>query len=197
MSADYYRRQVAQIRDKISRLSIDKCKAAAKAEQARKKALDAENAAARSLSASTKTSKAREAQRHHADECRAQDALRRLENKIQAEGKKLRSAEKSLSAAEITEARKQQTAQRRAGLEHDRVMGHIQHSLNRHAHLHEETAKELDRLKALPEEIVVAFFASDPGSNNENKLALDEEARLIGIQIRASKHRDAVKCGFR
>lgn len=62
-----------------------------------------------------------------------------------------------------------------------------------HAHLHEETARELDKLRALPEEIVVAFFASDPGSTNENKLALDEEARLIGIQIRASKHRDAVK----
>lgn len=193
MSADYYRRQVAQLRDKISRLSVDKSKAAAKAAQARKKALEAASAAARSQSASTKTSKAREAQRHQADESRAQDALRQVENKIQAEQKKLLAAEKNLSTAEANDARKQQTAQRRADLEHDREMGRIQQSLSHHAHLHEETAKELDRLKALPEEIVVAFFASDPGSTNENKLALDEEARLIGIQIRASKHRDAVK----
>lgn len=193
MSADYYRRLIAQIKKKISQLSVDRSKVAAKAALAKKKALDAESAAVRAQSVSTKASKGREALRHHADEGRAQDTLRQVEKKIQAEEKKLLAAERNLATAEASEARKKQTTQRREELERDREMLLIQSSLTQHAHLHEETARELDRLKALPEEIVVAFFASDPGSTNEDKLALDEEARLIGIQIRASKHRDAVR----
>lgn len=45
----------------------------------------------------------------------------------------------------------------------------------------------------LPQKIVVAFFASDPGSSSATRLALDEEARSIGEKIRSSQHRDSVE----
>lgn len=193
MGADYYRRQIAQLKTKISRLSADKSKIAIKVADARRKALDAENAGARSKSASTQASKAREALRHRTEEGRQQNALKQVEVKILAEERRLRAAEKSLVSVEATETKKEQRIQQRANQEYEREMSSIHHSLDHHAHLHQETAREIDKLKALPDEIVVAFFASDPGSTNDNKLALDEEARLISIQIRASKHRDAVK----
>ncbi|MDI3273490.1 hypothetical protein ACYZT3_14500 [Pseudomonas sp. MDT1-16] len=43
--------------------------------------------------------------------------------------------------------------------------------------MHDETALEIERLKALPEKITVVFFAADPGSNSSDKLALDEDFR--------------------
>lgn len=69
----------------------------------------------------------------------------------------------------------------------------MESSLKIHSSLHQEAAARIDKLSALPEEITVAFFATDPATASEHRLLLDEEVREIHQKIRLSDHRDAVK----
>lgn len=69
----------------------------------------------------------------------------------------------------------------------------VESSLKTHDSLHKEAAARIDRLAALPEEIKVAFFATDPATASDRRLLLDEEVREIHQKIRLSDHRDAVK----
>jgi hypothetical protein len=66
-------------------------------------------------------------------------------------------------------------------------------SLSHHESLHRQTIARVDLLSALPDEILVAFFATDPATASDRRLLLDEEVRDIQRNIRLSDHRDAVK----
>lgn len=192
MSIDFYRRQVAQHQNNIAKLQIEKGKAAAKAAQASKKSLDATAAAGRSRSASTITSKLRDAQRYATEEAKAQAEIGKIEVKIANENKKFVAAQGKLDQELTREQKKRHLVQQRTEHEHERRMRAIHADLSRHEQLHAETASLIEKLMTLPEEIVVSFFAADPGSTSMTKLALDEEARSIGEKIRASEHRDSV-----
>jgi len=206
MSTDQYRSQVANIQKSIAKLQGEKAKKVDAAAKAGKKNHDALAAAARSSSASTATSKIREATRYASEQAKAETEVGRIEKKIADEHQKLVTAQKRLEdelrrerkreeivhARQITDEKKLMAEQKRATSQQERVLYDLRQGLSRHEDLHVQTALEIERLKTLPEKITVVFFAADPGSNSATKLGLDEEARLIGERIRASEHRDSL-----
>lgn len=203
MSIESYRKQVTTYQQNIAKLQAQKGKLAVQGATALKKMQDASSAASKSKNASTIASKGREAARYAADHSKAQAEIGKWEGKIADEQKKLATAQGKLDQEVAREHKKQDAAQKkregdfkkqqadqkRAEQAHERRMCEIGAGLARHEGLHEETALQIEMLKALPEQITVLFFASDPGIN---KLALDEEARSIGEKLRASEYRDAV-----
>jgi hypothetical protein len=203
MSIETYRRQVSTSQQNIAKLQADKGKLSVKVAAALKKKQDALAAAGRSTSASTINMKQREAARYASDQSKAMVDMAKLDSKIADEHKKLVAAQCKVGQEEAREKKKQdaakkkrdadlkkqQTEQKRADQTQERRMREIGAGLSRHEGLHAETALQIEMLKALPEQITVLFFASDPGTN---KLALDEEARSIGEKLRASEYRDAV-----
>lgn len=207
MSVEQYRRQVAQKEKSITDLQSQKSRAFAKVVAARKRANDAANAAMRTTNSSTASTKLREAQRYGDEEARAMKEVSSIEQKISTESTRLNQENQRLQHALASEHRKQeqqqkkrlaeqkqiQDAQERSQRAHERTIFSMNANLARHERLHAVTASELERLNALPQKIVVAFFASDPGRDSATRLALDEEARSIGEKIRSSKHRDAVQ----
>ncbi len=207
MSVEQYQRQVAQRERTIADLQRQKGRAYEKVATARKKSNDATSAARRTTNLSTVNAKLREAQRYDDDETRALKEVSNIEQKISMETTRLNHENQRLQQAREADLRKQeqqqkkhlaeqkklQTEQERSQKNHERNMRNMTADLARHERLHMATASELERLTALPQKIVVAFFASDPGSNSTTRLALDEEARAIGEKIRSSQHRDAVQ----
>lgn len=207
MSVDQYRRQVAQREKNIAGLQKQKSNAFEKAVKARKKALDASIAAGRASSLSMRSMKLKEVQRYSSEEARAMKDVSDIEQKIAAESTRLIQENQRLQQALGAEHRKQeqgqkkhfaeqkklQEAQERSQREHERTMRSLHAGLSWHEQLHAETASKLEKLVALPQKIVVAFFASDPGCSSATRLALDEEARSIGEKIRLSQHRDSVE----
>lgn len=193
MSVDSCRRQVQQVQETIARLQQQKAREASKAAAAAKKSLDAQAAAGRTKSVLTIKSKLNEAQRYANDEAKAQKEVGKLEEKIAAERKKLVAAQKRLGQEEVRDQKKKMAEQKRVEQLNERRMKEITSGLTRHERLHSETAAQIERLSALPEKIVVAFFATDPTVEAEYRLRLDEEVRAIQQKIRLSDHRDAVR----
>lgn len=206
MSADQYRNQVASLQKTIAKLQGDKSKKVEETAKAGKRSADALAAAARSSSISTATSKRGDAVRYAGDQAKAQVEVGKLEKKIADEQKRLIAVQRRLDdevkrelkqqdavqAKHVKDQKKMFADQERAVREQNRKLRVLGDGLSKHADLHAATAKEIERLKALPEKIAVVFFAADPGSTSSTKLALDEEARLIRERIRASEYRDAV-----
>lgn len=207
MTVDSYRRQVAQHREAISKLQNERSKVAAKIATAQKKALDASIAAQRSTIASTVNSKLREVQRYASDEAKAHEEVRKIEVKISSETQKLVAAQKRLGQEEdkvskknIAEQKKRQAEQSKLLAIQQKAAQNTEHRLKsldlglaQQRYISQESMREIERLKALPEKICVAFFASDPSAATESRLALDEEVRSVQIKIQSSQHRDAVK----
>lgn len=206
MIIDTYRRQLNTHQQKIARLQADIGTLAVKAAAAMKKKNDAATAAIRSTTASTRSSKQREADRHAAEHGKVLVEIAKVEGKIADEQRRVVAAQGKVDQEAAREQKNQDAAQKkrevelktrdleqkRAGQAHERRMHEIGLGLARHEDLHAQTARQLEMLSALPGKITVLFFASDPGSTSSNKLALDEEARLIQRSIRASEHRDSV-----
>lgn len=186
MSTSLYRTQVEQHQRTIARLQGDKVKKVKAAANAGKKSADASAAASKTSSASTMKSKLRDAQRYDSEQTKALSDVSQLEKKILEAQKRLAQSEQRLAQALKREQQRLDAAQ-------EQRLREINDGLTRHEELHDQTAREIEKLKALPEKITVVFFAADPGSDKSNRLLLDEEARLIGEKIRASEHRDVLE----
>lgn len=186
MSISLYRTQVEQHQRTIARLQGDKVKKVKAAANAGKKSADASAAASKTSSASTMKSKLRDAQRYDSEQTKALSDVSQLEKKILEAQKRLAQSEQRLAQALKREQQRSDAAQ-------EQRLKEINDGLTRHEELHDRTAREIEKLKALPEKITVVFFAADPGSDKSNRLLLDEEARLIGEKIRASEHRDVLE----
>ncbi|MCY1294661.1 hypothetical protein D9M70_439660 [compost metagenome] len=193
MSIDMYRRQVIQIRSGIAKLTEQKAREAQKAADAGKKSLIAQSAASKASSTSTFQAKLREASRYADDQAKHEREVAKLEKKIADEQKKLVGAQGRLDSEEAKALKKRNDEQKRQQDAQQRQFRAVESSLTHHESLHRETIARVDRLSALPEEIVVAFFATDPATASDRRLLLDEEVREIQQKIRLSDHRDAVK----
>ncbi|MEK0363212.1 hypothetical protein [Pseudomonas sp. CBC3] len=186
MSISLYRSQVAQHQRTIARLQGEKVKKVKAAADAGKKSADASVAANKASSASTVKSKLRDVERYSGQQTKALSDVSQLEKKIFEAQTRLAQSEQRLA-----EALKRD--QKRADAAQEQRLRQINDGLSRHDVLHDQAAREIEKLKALPEKITVVFFAADPGSDHSNRLLLDEEARLIGEKIRASEHRAALE----
>lgn len=186
MSTSFYRTQVSQHQRTIARLQGEKAKRVTAAAKAGKRSSEASAAANKTSSASTMKSKLRDVMRYDSEQAKALTDASQLEKKIVEAQKRLAQSEQRLADAIKRE-------QRRADAAQEERLRQIDDGLSRHDDLHDQTAREIEKLKALPEKISVLFFAADPGSDKSNRLLLDEEARLIGEKIRASAHRDVLE----
>ncbi|MDG9926914.1 MULTISPECIES: hypothetical protein [unclassified Pseudomonas] len=193
MSVDMYRRQVAQLRGVIARLMEQKAKETQKAADAGKKSLAATTAADKSKSLSTVNSKMREASQHAEAQAKHLNEAAKIEKKIAGEQKKLGDLQKRLDDEESKLLKKKSLEQKRYQDSQLRQLREVESSLERHDYLHRQTMARVDKLSALPDEIVVAFFATDPATASDRRLLLDEEVREIQQKIRLSDHRDAVR----
>ena len=193
MSMDMYRRQVAQIRDGIAKAMEQKAREVQKAADAGKKSLSARSAASKTSTTSTLQSKLREASRYAEEQAKHEREVAKLEKKIADEQKKLGVAQGRLDSEDAKALKKRNEEQKRQQDAQQMQLRTMKSSLTQHEILHRETIARVDRLSALPEQIVVAFFATDPATASDRRLLLDEEVREIQQKIRLSDHRDAVK----
>lgn len=193
MSLEMYRRQVTQLRTNIARLMEQKAREAQKAADAGKKSLAAQSAASKTSSTSTFQTRLREANRYADEQAKHEREVAKLEKKIAEEQKKLGGAQTRIDSEELKALKKRNDEQKRNQDAQKRQFQAVESSLTHHDSLHRETIARLDLLSALPEEIVVAFFATDPATASDRRLLLDEEVREIQQKIRLSDHRDAVK----
>ncbi|MBH3442376.1 hypothetical protein I5L59_02125 [Pseudomonas moraviensis] len=206
MIIDNYRKQVITHQQNIAKLQADVGRLAVKAAAAMKKKNDARTAASRSTSLSARNVKLREADRQAGEHGKVLVEIAKVEGKIAEEHRRMTIAQGRLEL-EVSREQKQQDAtqkkreaevrahereRQRANQARERQMHEIGQGLARHEDLHVQTARQIEMLKALPAKITVLFFASDPGSTSSDKLALDEEARLIQNSIRASAHRESI-----
>lgn len=193
MSADMYRRQVANIRDAITKLMDQKARESQKAADAGKRSLAAVAAASKTKLLSTATSKLKEANRYADSQAKSLGEVAKLEKKIAAEQKKLATAQGRLDGEEAKTLRKRNIEQQKLQEAQKRQFREVESNLKMHDSLHREASVRIDKLSALPEKITVAFFATDPATASDRRLLLDEEVRGIHQKIRLSDHRDAVK----
>lgn len=193
MSIKIYRDQITQFRTGIANLMEKKAREAQKAVDAGKKSLTARSAASKSSSTSTIQTRLREASRYADDQAKHEGEVAKLEKKIADEQKKLGGAQGRLDSEEAKVLKKRNDEQKRQQDAQQRQFQAVKSSLTHHGSLHSETIARVDRLSALPNEIVVAFFATDPATASDRRLLLDEEVREIQQKIRLSDHRDAVK----
>src|SRR6218665_413950 len=193
MSAEMYRRQVACAREAIAKLANLKARESQKAADAGKKSLAAETAASKTKQVSTATSKRNEANRYADMQSKYLTEVAKLEGKIATEHNKLAAAEKRVDIEEAKALKKRGVEQKKLLDTQTRQFRAVESSLKEHEFLHREAAARIDKLAALPEQITVAFFATDPATDSGNRLLLDVEVREIHQKIRLSDHRDAVK----
>ncbi|MCE7521019.1 CHAT domain-containing protein [Halomonas titanicae] len=193
MSVDMYRRQVGQIRGAIAKFVDQKAKESQKASDAGRKSLSAESAANKTKQLSTITSKLKEANRHADVQAKHLKEVAKLEKKIATENKRLVTAQSRLESEEEKVLKKRNAEHKKMQEGHKRQLSKLEWSLKEHDALHNEAAARIDKLSALPEEIIVAFFATDPTIAADRRLLLDEEVREIHQKIRLSDHRDAVR----
>ncbi|WP_447893965.1 hypothetical protein [Vreelandella sp. GE22] len=193
MSIDMYRRQVTSLRDAKAKLIDQKAKESQKAADAGKKALAAESAASKAKQSSTITSKLKEANRFADTQAKHLGEIAKLEKKIAAEEKKLTTAQGRLESEESRAFKKRSAEEKKLQESHKRQFRSMESSLKAHESLHYDHTSRIDKLSALPEEITVAFFATDPATASDRRLLLDEEVREIHQKLRLSDHRDSIR----
>ena len=186
-----YRQRVNQARQQIASLQKEKGNLSKKSADLQKKTNSAETDATRTKNASNRSSKLREAQRAKDENASVTKRIGTIESKIATENGKLQSAEKSLAAEEAKEAKKRQRDAEQLNRKNQQQMNSMNSQLRVHGTLHRETLIEIERLRALPENITVLFLASNP--LDTGKLRLDEEARSIREMIRKSEYRDTLR----
>ncbi|MDR7151614.1 Skp family chaperone for outer membrane proteins [Hydrogenophaga palleronii] len=188
---EIYRGNVQRKREEISRLQNDKAKEQNKIADFTSKMQRASEAISRTKNISTIQSKSKEFERHQKDLSNVERKIADCERKIAAKYKELRTEEKRVAQEEEKESQKRRRDEERRMQENEKRMGGLNSILLRHDQLHKQAKIEIEKLKKLPEKIVVLFLAANP--IDQQQLRLDEEARSIAEIIKKTRHRDSVK----
>ena len=199
MSVSSYQNEVIRLQEKISGLRL---KIASENRQLASISSDI-TSLTRSLgsasSLSSLTSYASRIDSKQADSARVQKKIGDLEKDVANRMGELARAQENLSRAQDQERKKQdQEATKRDAEALKRSEEQLKRSREQtqefqkqaviQSHLRRQAMLDLNQL---PEKIKVLFCAADP--KNGRPLALDEEVRAIGAQIRAAKHRESVE----
>lgn len=188
---DTYRNTLQRKRRELLKLSDDKAKSQKKLSDYTNKIRKARESMRRSKIQSTINTKMREITRYEKSVVQEGDKLAKLEAKIVAKNKEVEKAQKKVDEEEKRIDKKRQAESRRQSQRQEQRFSEVNYVLSDHARLHADTKITLERLQKLPEEITVAFFASNP--LDQDSLRLDEEVRSIQEMLRKSQHRDSVK----
>lgn len=188
---DIYRRNVIRKREEIAKLQDNKAKEQNKVATLSAKINSASQAISRTKNSNTIQSKHNEIQRHQKNQATAEKNIAAIDKKIAQKQKELSNEQKKVSREEEKEAKKRNAASEKQTREQSLRMKEMDESIAKHDAMHKDTQKTLERLRNLPERIVVLFLAANPV--DQIQLRLDEEARSITEMIRKSAHRDSVQ----
>ena len=187
---DTYLSNVARKRQELAKLSSDRANESGKIQPLKAKILSAKSAISRTALASTIRSKIAEIERHEKSLAAIDKNIASIDGKIAtkekeiaAEEKKVRQEESKIDAQRIKDEQNRIKA-------YDRQMKSFGQSLQQHSYAQTQLADEIQRLKYVPEKIIVLFFATNP--HDTDRLRLDEEVRSIQEMIRKSAHRDSI-----
>ncbi|TAG46071.1 MAG: hypothetical protein EAZ30_13520 [Betaproteobacteria bacterium] len=195
MSIDSLQHQALGHQKKIASLQQKKSLELSKVAQETLRSNSAATAATKTNSLSITQTKMRDAQRHQEAAAKHQKEVASIENDIARENNRLNETQKRLNQARAQAQRTDTQERERAELAHKRRLAELDGRITRHDTLHAETIAEIEKLRSLPKQITVLFFASNP--LDQQQLRLDEEVRSIGEMIRKSEHRNAVKLDSR
>lgn len=187
---DTYRSALQRKRYDLAKLSADRAKIQKKWADCALKAQKASEAGSRSKSTSTVRQKLREAARHERNASQEAEKLAKLDSKIAAKHKEIGVAQRNVEKEEKNQEAKRQKNFQSHRKSQERHMREVSTTLSQHDQLHTYARTELERMKRLPEKIIVAFFAANP--TDQDPLRLDEEVRAIQEMLRKSEHRDSV-----
>lgn len=190
---DSYRRQVSQYQNNIAKLRSQKASELSKAVESGNKSRAARQAANKANSPSMNKIKNNDADRHAKDQAKHENEVAKIEAKIAAEDAKLIRVTAQLDNEIKKLDKKKADEQKRQADAQQRQFRSMESSLSRQDSQHRMLTERVNNLSALPENILVAFFATDPTTVSERRLLLDEEVRDIQENIRLSHHRDVVK----
>ncbi len=190
---DSYRRQVSQFQNNIARLRSQKANELHKAVESGNKSRAARQAANKATSSSMIKLKNNDADRHAKDQAKHENEVAKIEAKIAAEDAKLVRAVSQVDNEQKKIDKKRADEQKRQAEAQQKQFRSIESNIIDQKSLHQVLAERVEHLSALPEEILVAFFATDPTTVSEHRLLLDAEVRDIQEAIRLSSHRDVVK----
>jgi len=191
VSVEFCQRDVQRHQDAISKLQLEKSRESGRVAEETKRAAQATASAARTTSVSNKAARVRDAQRCQDNAVRHQQRVAEIESKIAREHGRLGDAQRRLAAAEAQEARDQARKAKQAERDHDASMRAMTGRLTHHDQLHRVAMAAIARIRQLPDEITVLFFAANPF--DQERLRLDEEVRSIREEVRKSKHRESVR----
>ena len=187
---DTYRNNMTRIRDELAKLSADRAKESAKIPALNNKIISAKKSISSAKSISTINSKFSEIER-------AEKTLADINKKISEIDKKIATKEKEYAAEdkrfrqeeERINKKYEQDAKKRLQ-ENERRLNNINQSIQQQEYVQRQHSADINRLKYVPEKILVLFFATNP--KDTDRLRLDEEVRTIQEMIRKSDHRDSI-----
>lgn len=188
---DTYRNSFQRKTRDLSKLQQDKAKEQKKYASISVKINNASQAINRTKSASTINSKLREIDRLENDLANLTKKIAGIEVNISKKQKEIVDIQKYIDREEIKEAKIRKQESESHLREQERNFQKINNTLVQHDHLHQETMNAIEKIRQIPEKIVVLFLASNP--IDQVQLRLDEEARSITEMITKSKHRESIR----
>lgn len=187
---DTYRRNVIRKQNELARLQQDKAKEQKRAAEFSAKINSAQQAISRSKSESTIRTKLRDIERFQKDLVNIEKKIATLASKLSAKNKELINEQGKVSKEEEKILKKRAKEADIFRKKQEASLRNIDSTLTRHETTHRELKSDLEKLKQLPEKVVVLFLAANP--KDAGQLRLDEEARAITEMVRKAKHRDSV-----
>lgn len=178
-----YKRNVQRIKEQIAGLKSKRLREQEKLTKLSKKINTANDAISRTSSSSTMRSKLKQIDRD-------QKKAIKIEKKITNFNKKIAEKEKDLLKKQEKVNRQQKREQDKNIKEEKKRIKNLNNKIGNFEKNQLSVKSDIEKLKELPDEIRILFFAANP--SDQTSLQLDEEVREIQEMIRKTKFRDSL-----
>lgn len=188
---DSYRRKIENKRKQINKLSSDRAKEREKISKESKKIINAKKSISRTKSQSIIKSKLRTIENSEKKISGCHKKIASLESKISKLEKDILNEEKKLSREKKKIEDKRLKEEKKMIRSSEKLSSQLQSSIDNNEVFQEQVIRDIEKLKNIPEKIIILFISSNP--KDQNSLRLDEEAREIEENIKKSKNRDSIE----
>lgn len=186
---DTIRNTVTKKREELVKLKEKFSKEQAKIPMLQKKIISAKRTINQTQNQSTIKSKLREIEQSNKSIADISKNCAEVQRKIAQKEKELATAEKNMLREE-DKINKKRAAEEKRLQEQRSQIDVIEQNIQQQVMVQNAMQLDIDRLKAVPDEITVLFLASNPLGTS--RLCLDEEVRAIQEKIRLSEYRDSL-----
>lgn len=188
---DVYRRNIANKRKQINKLSSDRAKEREKISKESKNIINAKKSISRTKSESTIKSRLRTIANSEKKISDSHKKIANLESKISKLNKDILNEETKLSREEKKIEDKRLKEEKKRIRSSEKLSSQLQNSIYSNEVFQEKVVRDIEELKNIPEKIIILFISSNP--KDQSSLRLDEEAREIEENIKKSKNRDSIE----